>query len=229
MKDLIRRVKDGIGKGVAVGLLGLTLGLSVPAVAHADGNDLQKLDKLSKALIKIGHEIEDEQNDQQYQDSLNQQKEIQKEQKQYQDNQLELQREELQRQKDQEYQAQLPQNQRHYFACNSLTGNTWTYPRDYTGIKSVFRDNEQLILVDYDPSNKAGDVEKIDVYGPKGNLIFENIGTIPRDATPRETGSRDGSNATTKYFVEKGGYGDFRAVFSLNDEVVGETDFTITQ
>jgi hypothetical protein len=225
MKNLMQRVGDGIGKGVAVGLLGLTLGLGIPAVAHADGNDLQKINELSRALLRIGHEIEDEQNDQQAQDYLNQQKEIQKEQKQYMDNQFELQRKELQKQKDQEYQAQaqLPQNQKHYFACNSSTG--WLYPDAYQGIKDVFNVSEPLELVDYDRYAKIGDQWKLDVIGPKGNIVFESKATLQKDGMAMQIGAKD----TTRFFYEKGGLGNYRAIFFLNDDETGEADFTIVE
>jgi len=204
MKNLIGRVKEGIGKGVAVGLLGLTLGLGAPAIAHAD-NNLNKINELSRALLRIGHEMEDEQ-DQEY---LDQQKEIQKEQKQYMDNQLELQRE-----KDQQYQAkaQLPQNQKHYFACN--TSNGWTYPNAYEGIK----------LVDYDLSAKTGSSWKLDVIGPKGNTVFESKASLQKDGMIMQIGTKD----TARFFYEKGGLGNYRAIFTLDGNET-EADFTIVE
>ena len=235
MENLIQRVKGRIGKGVAVGLIGLALGTSVPAIANADKTDdffraLRMIEGVTDRVQDRMDEQQQEQQQNQQQAQAQQDQQAQTDaqtQEQYSEQQLQKEREDIQK-----YQDQLPKNQIHYFACNSITGDRWVYPQDYVGIKSVFKVSEPLILVDYDPLNKKGDVEKVDVYGTNGKLIpnIKDI-TIPGDGLPWEIGTRDGTNRLTKYLVDYGGgYGDYRAVFFSNDNTdsVGETDFTIT-
>jgi hypothetical protein len=120
----------------------ITLGLvgalsfSIPAIATADN----KVDEFFRDLRKIGRDIDRVQREQQEREYWQQQQELQRE--------------------------QLPQNQRHYFACNYINGNQWVFPQDYVGIKGIFRVNEPLILVDYDPYSQVGDFGKLDVFAP---------------------------------------------------------------
>jgi hypothetical protein len=213
MKNLIQRVGDGIGRGIAVGLLGLTLAV-IPA--WADGNNKNKDADVLRAL-KMTEKIMDR-----VEDRLN---EIYSRQEQSQDTSP--------YQEPQQDPSQLPQNQRHLFACNSVRGNqvNQVYPQDYSGIKSTFSINEPLMLFDYNPSDKKGDLWKLDIYGPKGDLVFENPttgqpGIVPYDGAIMQTRVNDESNALTKYLAAKGGLGNYRAVFSLNGNE-GEVDFTI--
>lgn len=237
MKNLIGKVKDGIGKGVAVGLLGLTLGMGAPALANAD-NTYNNIYGISKALIRIGHEIEDQEQEQENQQYLNQQQEAQKEQQQN-DAQAAAQAQEQQNQeKEREKQQYLSEirSQSHYFACNSIIGTNWTYPQDYSGIKKEFKLNEPLVLVFYDPADKKGDSWKLDVYDSEKKIIYESpTETIPKDGTTMETGTKDGSDSTTRFLFNQAGgwdnpataFGKYYAVWYLNDQPVGETDFTI--
>ncbi len=120
-----------------------------------------------------------------------------------------------------------PMNQRHFFACNYINGSQ-IFPQDYVGMKNVFGASEPIILVDYDPFDKTGDQEKLDIYSPSGKLVGENKITVARDGATYETGVLDGSNTFTQLLVQRGGYGNYRAVFSLNNQTIGEVDFTIT-
>jgi type II secretory pathway pseudopilin PulG len=233
MENLIHKVGRGIGKGVAVGLLGLTLGLGVPAVAMADNNNktedfFRALRLIEGVTDKVQDRMDEQAQEQQNQQYQAQQQEQAQEQAQAQEQYQEQQKLQKEREEIQQYQASLPKNQIHYFACNSLRPDgTGIYPIDYVGIKSVFKLTEPLLLIDYNPSSKTGDIEKVDVYGPKGELIVEVPLTLPSNGSVMEVGIQDGSDKFTRYLAEKEGFGNYRAVWSLNNEVVGEDDFTI--
>jgi hypothetical protein len=131
----------------------------------------------------------------------------------------------LDQKEEKERQANLPQNQRHLFVCNNFKNGfkAWSYPQDYVGIKNTFNTDESLMFVDYDPLDKAGNLLKVDVYGPAGNLVLEDKDKIAYDGKSLETGIKEGS-----ILASKGGLGDYKAVWSLNNGVIGEVDFTIT-
>ncbi len=103
----------------------------------------------------------------------------------------------------------------------------WVFPMEYAGLKTNFKLSEPLVFLDHYSDNKAGDVEELCIYGPSGDVVFEESESVPYNDSAWEVGCLD-SNKTTQEFFEKGGYGKYRAVWFLNDQLIGEDDFAIT-
>jgi len=81
-----------------------------------------------------------------------------------------------------------------------------------------------LELVDYDLSAKTGSSWKLDVIGPKGNTVFESKASLQKDGMIMQIGTKD----TARFFYEKGGLGNYRAIFTLDGNET-EADFTIVE
>ncbi len=129
----------------------------------------------------------------------------------------------------QEKRLHLPQNQRHFFACNyaeDIDGNgVYDFPKDYVRIKTLFNADEPLMLIDYDPFAQSGDSWQLEILAPNGNTIY-SAGTIKGNGCVMGTG-KNKTNFLTQQLVISGGYGNYRAVWSINGAYIGETNFTI--
>lgn len=113
-----------------------------------------------------------------------------------------------------------PKQERYFFSCNSWTDldgdNIADYPNEYSGIKNKFGDDENILLVSHDEKNKKGDKWKMEVYNSAGDKVYET----------NENLSHDGTILSVK-LKNNGNYGDYKAVWSLNDKYVGSTEFEI--
>lgn len=113
-----------------------------------------------------------------------------------------------------------------YFACNywkdfNQDGGA-NYPEEYVGIKEKFREDEKITLVSYNVKGKSW---KEEVYDPKGKKIFEDKMEInPNEGIVLRTS--DDFDMTT-WLVQRGGYGNYKAVWSVDDKYVGSTEFEI--
>lgn len=123
------------------------------------------------------------------------------------------------------------QDPSHFLTCNSVNvnaNNSINYPQSLVGVKDVFGANEPLVLVyNTAPYGKIGDSLKVDVYGPSGNLIDEDITSATYNNDIMTEGETTGDLA--QKFYQAGGYGQYRAIWSWNNQVQGEDDFTIQE
>ncbi len=116
--------------------------------------------------------------------------------------------------------------QRHVVACNYLQADpnhngTLDYPTEFVGLKSVFKVNERIILVCYDPYSKKGQNLRMDLRSPKGRLVRSEEGLISRDREYRT------AHVTPGNLVSQDGYGEYEVSFYSNDQFVGSTKFAI--
>jgi Outer membrane protein beta-barrel domain len=117
-------------------------------------------------------------------------------------------------------QEQLAQFQRHYFVCNSI-GNSWAFPDAYAGIKNIFSNGEPLQLVELDPFDRPGDFENVYVYGPAGNLVYQNSMNISSWGQFWSTG------INSQTLSQIGGLGNYRAAFYLDNQEMADVNFVI--
>ncbi len=124
-----------------------------------------------------------------------------------------------------------------FFACTSIKGTGTS--QSYAGIKNVFSVKEPMVLVDHDsyPLN-TGDKEILEIFDPSGKSLV-SITTVGLKGEPmpvvtlgEEPIEFFGSKYTLSYFLSNlagGGYGKYKAVWTLNGRKSGETEFTITE
>lgn len=103
--------------------------------------------------------------------------------------------------------------ERQFYSCNSIN--------PVYGVKNVFSIGEPLVLVDIDPFCKVGDLETVYVYGPAGNALSSSSMNM------NSYGEEWNVFSNTQNLAQMGGYGNYRAVFSDNNQVIGEVDFAI--
>ena len=153
MENLIGKIKGGIGRGIAAGLLGLTLGMVVPAMARADSNDntAQLLNQLDKVQQRI--ERQNNKEDEAWKASVNAN---------------------LQGQRDPRYDKAI---QREFFAYDSTSKQV---QNDI--YKPVFNPGEPITLLDYDPTIVPGSTQRVEIYynpDKEVNLVYEAKRIVP--------------------------------------------------
>ena len=66
-------------------------------------------------------------------------------------------------------------DQGYFFACNYWEDvnhdGLFDYPTEFIGIKTVFKDTEEITLVGGPFPNEIGQTGKIDIFSPRGELI----------------------------------------------------------
>jgi len=121
------------------------------------------------------------------------------------------------------------QTEYHFFACNywkDFNNNGMAdYPDEFVGIKTKFRKNEYMVLCGYLINNPAGDlITKI--YNSKGN----EIDTVKDQQVPSNTSRVIGGNFDfSNWLIERGGLGTYKAVWYLNNNFIGSTEFELTE
>jgi len=114
----------------------------------------------------------------------------------------------------------------HYFACSEYIdlneNNNEDYPREFIGIKNKFRKGEPMLLVSY-IFPRAGQMEELNVYSPSGKLVHFTRLRL------RKEGYVLKRKINTAELAEKGGYGDYKAVWTLNGKHAGEAEFKILE
>ena len=140
----------------------------------------------------------------------------------------------------------------YFFAANywkDFNKDGMPSPNEFVGIKKIFKDGEELILVSYDGrSGLKGDKKELKVYSPKGNIVYTNEDTYDysREAFyyhgNKSTESSEKINTKvgktirgtlkngtpfTDFLVKKGGYGNYKAVWTLNGKYDGSNGFEI--
>ena len=167
--------------------------------------------------------------------------------------------------------ATISQGNFYFFATNywkDFNKNGTFGPNEFVGIKKIFRDGEELMLVSYDGrSGLEGDKEELEVYSPKGNIVYTDEDTYGFDRGGNGSfynGNKsvqqevikftfvlnesfyNGYKSTKKiwvgkpireilkngtpftdFLVKKGGYGNYKAVWTLNGKYDGSTGFEI--
>jgi len=116
-----------------------------------------------------------------------------------------------------------------FFACNywkDFDKNGYSdYPEEYVGIKNKFRDNEKIILVSHDERNLKGCKWSMEIYAPNGKTIHkaERILTYSVGECARTGADFD----MTGWLIQEGGYGNFKAVWYIDGNYDGSTEFEI--
>ena len=121
-----------------------------------------------------------------------------------------------------------PELNRYFFACNywkDFNGDgAANYPDEYVGIKNKFGDDEKISLVSHDEKGKKGQRLRMEIYNSSGEIIIDHLKRL-RD---------NGSMVTvadyfdmTNWLIQNGGYGNFKAVWYLDDKYAGSTEFEI--
>ena len=136
--------------------------------------------------------------------------------------------------------VQAQEREKHFFTCEGVSTrqsidffqedpSSVSFPDDYSEIKDSFDVSEPLILVCYNPNAKIGDIEKMDLLGPKGKIVDKENRTVNSNGVSWEMGDimSGGSDSTTQYLFENGGCGDYKAVWYLNNNKIGENNFSI--
>ena len=127
---------------------------------------------------------------------------------------------ELQKEK---YREELPEKNKHFFACNYAMGD-WKYPRDFDGRKDVFKKDEHIILINFNPDAHIGDVEREEVYGGTDKKLLLK----GEDSKLTWEGEPSGLEIDSESMIEKGeGCKNYKALFYDNNQVVGELYFKI--
>lgn len=129
----------------------------------------------------------------------------------------------------------------YYFAANywkDFDGDGHSSPDEFVGIKKRFRDDEKLTLSSYDqrPSLR-GSQAKIEVYSPDGEIIHTTeiayeggagrIITINAHITTATENSESKSIPLMTFLFEKGGYGNYKAIWKLDGKYDGSNEFEI--
>ncbi len=121
-----------------------------------------------------------------------------------------------------------PEQSRYFFACNyfkDFDGNgAGNYPEEYVGIKNKFRDNEKIILVSHDEKSKKGQLWKMEIYNPSGEIIHKLELTVPYNGIVMKTGE---NFDMTNWLIQNGGYGSYKTVWYLNNKYNGSSEFEI--
>lgn len=99
-------------------------------------------------------------------------------------------------------------------------------PREFIGIKDKFKSDEKIMLVSYHNLSKKGDKWIRRLLNKNGEEIHKDEWIQPHDKAMTTFG---GDHNTTKWLVENGGFGNFVAVYYLNDNYVGSVEFEIIQ
>ncbi len=127
-----------------------------------------------------------------------------------------------------DYQKQNRNNQqmytRHFFACNDYgdfnNDGVLSYPNEFLGIKNIFKNNEKITLVSYDPISKKGTKLYMKFFDLKGKEFAEkNFGIYPKKSCVYHF-TLNASKSEVKP-------GDFKAVWYLDDYWAGSTKFKI--
>jgi len=130
----------------------------------------------------------------------------------------------------QEDKQKLPELNRYFFACNYWkdfnNNGIGDYPDEYVGIKNKFRDDEKIILVSHDEKAKKGQLWKIELYNPSGEIIHKGKRVLPYSNVVMKTG--ENVNMMNR-LIQNSSYGNFKAVWYLDDKYTGSTEFEIIQ
>lgn len=127
-------------------------------------------------------------------------------------------------------QEQIPRLRTDIFACNyfkDFNNNRYDdYPNEFVGIKNKFRDNEKILLVLYDEKSKRGQLAKIELYNPSGQLIYNREIVFQSNGNTWRLGE---DFDMTGWLTQMGGYGNFKYVYYLDNKYVGSTEFEIVK
>lgn len=114
---------------------------------------------------------------------------------------------------------------RHFFACNDYgdfnNDGVLSYPNEFLGIKNVFKNDEQIILVSYDPISKKGTKLDMKLFNSKGKEVFKANSLIY---------NQKGRVFSQKFNISKVNVkpGTFKAVWHFDDYYwAGSTKFKI--
>ena len=116
----------------------------------------------------------------------------------------------------------------HFFACNGYRDlnrdGKMDYPAEFIGIKNKFREWENITLVSYTPDTWEGQKETLYLFSPRNELVSKTECTIKKDGNAvRVKLDNPDSIARTH------GYGKYHAVWNINRNFIGQTDFWITR
>lgn len=100
------------------------------------------------------------------------------------------------------------------------------YPGEMVNLKNKFADNEMMTTFIIDDRNNGWHTITTQIYDPHGNKIGENGSQLASTGTVWWTRyNQDNLND----FAQKYGYGNYRAVWLSNGEMIGYRDFELTQ
>jgi len=126
---------------------------------------------------------------------------------------------------NQERQQQALERRGYVFVCNYFkdfdNDGAGNYPDEFVGIKNRFRDNEKILLVSYDQKNKKGELGRIELYNPSGELIHED------EYIFQENEDFYILNTDSSTLTQYGGYGSFKVIWYLNGRYGDSTEFEI--
>lgn len=116
------------------------------------------------------------------------------------------------------------------FACNyskDFNGDGFAnYPDEFVGIKTTFRDYEQILIVLYDKTNLESN-KSLQIYDPKGNLIHEVSFMNKKGGVGLGDSEEGGDFDMMDGLIQSGGYGNYKIVWKINGQYVGSNEFEI--
>jgi len=120
------------------------------------------------------------------------------------------------------------QLERAFFACNYWkdfnNDGTTNYPEEYVGIKNKFRDYETIVLVLHDGVGERGTKIVQKIFNPKGEEIYN----VEKIFSQKGCSVIMGINGDAMgWLIEKGGYGNFKSVWYINNAYADSTEFEI--
>jgi hypothetical protein len=103
------------------------------------------------------------------------------------------------------------------------------YPEGYHGIKSDFKDNEEIILVGHDPDWRSGDRVKYVVLGPNDGVAAKGEETVESNGEWYHAGeSMDEDIMYDIMHSSNGGTGNYKVIWYDNGSYDGESDFSVS-
>lgn len=103
------------------------------------------------------------------------------------------------------------------------------YPEGYHGIKSNFKDDEEIIFVGHDPGWAEGDDIEYVLYGPSGKVVLKEDITIQTDGEWYHAGeSLYEDLMDDMLYSANGGYGHYKVVWYENGQYDGQSEFDVS-